>query len=136
MYGNTSYNQQIYSKLVQKEDEHPVLASLVERCLKEVDWGEKTKIQTSWNNRCSEAIQSVADLNPYLPSVVDGEEIPAIHAVAWIDGSRGGFDCRPKLFDGVSKSWKLCDTGSMVTVIKRAKDDKIDYSKVLQAHLY
>ena len=65
---------------------------------------------------------------------MDGQEVPAVHAVAWVNGSRGGgFDCRPKVFDGVSKSWKLCDTGSMVTVIKRDKDDKIDYSKVLQA---
>ena len=75
----------------------------------------------------------IADINPYLPNVSAGEVIPAVHAVAWVDGSRGGFDCRPKLFDGVSKSWKLCDTGSMVTVVKRVPEDKIDHSTVLQA---
>ena len=133
MYGHQPYSGQIYSKLIEDKPNQPVLASLVERCLKEVDWGERQKIQSHWTNRCSQAISQIADSNPYLPSVVAGQEVPAVHAVAWVDGSRGGFDCRPKLFDGISKTWKLCDTGSMVTVVKRSKDDKKDFSRVLQA---
>ena len=47
-------------------------------------------------------------------------------------GSKG-LDCRPRVFDGISKSWKLCDTGSMVTVVRKTENDKVDDSKMLQA---
>ena len=50
-----------------------------------------------------------------------------------ISKTERGFDCRPQLFDGVSKTWKLCDTGSMLTVIKRSPDDVLDKSRLLQA---
>ena len=112
MYGNTSSYGQIYSKLIQDKPDQPVLASLVGRCLTE-DLQEKQKIQDRWKSMCSEAIDQIAEHNPYLPDVIAGEEIPAIDAVAWVQGSRGGFDCRPKLYDGVSKSWKLCDMGNL-----------------------
>ena len=82
MYGNHNNNREIYAKIVQNE-QHPVLASLVERSLKqEVDWGEKQKLQQSWSVRVNEAIQSVADVNPYLPAVADGQGVPAVQAVA------------------------------------------------------
>ena len=46
MYGNSNYNREIYSKIVQIEPDQPVLASLVEQCLKEVDWGGKQSIHS------------------------------------------------------------------------------------------
>ena len=134
MYGNQVDTRKIYNQVIKPETEQPVLASLVERCLKsEVDWGERSEIQNSWSIRCAQAVDSIADYNPYLRDPVAGEEIPALEAVAWVQGTHRGFDCRPKVFDGESKSWKLCDTGSMVTVIKKSKEDKRDYNKILQA---
>ena len=122
MYGNNINNQRnTYLKLVKNEPEEPVLASLVERCLNQEDWGGKEKVQRTWKDRLKVAIDSVVDINPYLADVEEGQEIPAVDAVAWVKGSRGGFDCRPKLYDGVSKTWKLCDTGSMVTCKENSK---------------
>ena len=110
-----------------------MLSSLVERSLTdEVDWGDpKIKVRNDWNEKISQALDRIASVNPYLPDVPIGEEIAAIDAASW--KATRGVDCRPKLYDGVSKSWKLCDTGSMCTVIKRSPEDVIDSSKVLQA---
>ena len=92
-------NSEKYSKFISSINEEPVLASLLERCRKnEIDWGEKVQIQNSWSRRVAESVNSIATVNPYLSGIDSGDEIPAISAVAWVKGSYGGLDCRPKLF--------------------------------------
>ena len=98
MYGDQKFNGEIYSKIVQYEDNQPVLSSLVERCLKEVDWGEKQKIQQSWSIRCADAIQQIAEVNPFLPDLVEGEEILNFLANSKIN-------CLRKLDLGGNPSW-------------------------------
>ena len=93
MYGDSTNKVNTYSSVVKREPESPELSSLVEQCHRnEVDWGDKLKIQESWSASCTAAITQIADLNPYLPEVIAGEEIPAVQAVAWVKGTRGGFD--------------------------------------------
>ena len=107
-----------------------MLSTLVERCLNSEN---KSEIQNDWNRRVAEEINEIASINPYLPDLPIGEEIQALEAVAWVNGPRRGVDCRPKVFDGQSRTWKLCDSGSMVTVIKKGPDDILDQSRILQA---
>ena len=134
MYANNLQNSQIYSKfLFNNKEEQPVLASLLEQCRKsEVDWGDKSQIQKVWSARVTESINAIASDNPYLPSMVDGEVVASLDAVGHQDGARG-FDCRPRVFDSLSSSWKLCDTGSMISVVKKSPTDKLDSTKILQA---
>ena len=128
MYNNP-YQSEKYKELYSiQEEQIPVLASLIEQSPKL----GKQSVQNSWNDAVSSAVQSIADYNPYTPLVQEGAEVLAVDAVAWVQGSQN-LDCRPRLFDGASKTWKLCDTGSMVSVVKRSQSDKIDPSKVLQA---
>ena len=136
LYNNDfiDYNQEkIYTKVLSSinKKETDELPSLIERCRGQVS-SVKIKIQESWSNRIKNQLAAVAGDNPYLPSVSAGEEISALDAVAWVQGSRG-LDTRPKLFDNASKSWKMCDTGSMVTVVKKGQGDKIDKTKILEA---
>ena len=134
MYSNTNnaVNKKIYSQFISsiEESDVPVLASLVEQC-QGLEVKEKQKVQELWNLKLAESIEPVAADNPYLPDIV-GEEVAALAAVAWTKGSRG-VDCRPKVYDSVSKSWKLCDTGSMVTAVKKGPHDKLDETRYLQA---
>ena len=130
MYNNT-YDS--FGKIYQKafkinEEEKPVLSSIAERCpIKEVDWGS----QQDWNQKVAESIASIVDVNPYLSVLEPGTEVLAVDATSL--GALSGLDCRPKIYDSISKTWKLCDTGSMLTVVKKGQEDKIDKSKVLQA---
>ena len=133
MYNNThDTNEKIYTKMFKvNPEEKPVLASLAERCPPdEVDWGGKP--QEIWNVKVAESIAAIANVNPYLPDLKPGEDILAVEAASHPPGFRG-VDCRPKVFDAKSKSWKMCDTGSMITVIKKSQDDKIDKTRVLKA---
>ena len=130
MYHDTFENYgKIYQKAIKiNEEEKPVLSSIAERCpIEEVDWGSP---QEKWNQKVSECIASIVDVNPYL-SIEPGTEVLAVDATSL--GALSGLDCRPKIFDGVTKTWKLCDTGSMITVVKKGPEDKIDKNKVLQA---
>ena len=61
-----------------------------------------------------------------------GQEVDPWDVIAWVEGARN-VDCRPKVFDGQSKTWKLCDSGSMVTVIKKGPNDILDESRMLKA---
>ena len=123
---NDDLNGKIYSKRFKlNSEERPILSSIAERCPKEeVDWGN---VQERWNSKVAESISAIAEVNPYL-NLSPGVEILGVDAASW-DSSLRGLDCRPKLFDGVSKTWKLCDTGSMITVIKKGQEDKIDKTK-------
>ena len=135
MYSNNpSGNKKIYSQFVSsiesEEIEVPILASLVEQC-RSLEVSQKEKVQQNWSERIFSELEPIAADNPYLPDIT-GEEVSALEAIAWTRGSRG-VDCRPKIFNGISKSWMLCDTGSMVTAVKRGPDDKLDESRYLQA---
>ena len=52
------------------------------------------------------------------------ESLPAFMALDWEVGALG-VDMRPHVFDGVSKTWHLIDSGSQVTVIKPDPGDKV-----------
>ena len=107
MYNNNTYEgQKIYSKTFNlNQEERPVVASFAEQCPKqEVDWG--LKAQEIWNVKVAESIASIAQVNPYLPDLPVGEEILGVDAASWVPNFRS-VDCRPKLFDNNSKSWKM-----------------------------
>ena len=125
------HDDKIYSKYINKNKEvESVISSVVERCPKdEVDWGIS---RSEWEIAVSQALEQAAPINPYLQNLPIDEEIYALDAIAWVKGSQN-VDCRPKVYDGVTKSWKLLDTGSAVTVIKKGPEDKIDESRSLQA---
>ena len=59
-------------------------------------------------------------------------EISASEAVDWPDGFLG-VDLRPKLFDNVTKSWRLLDTGAMLSVVPPQPGDVQSDSIVLEA---
>ena len=133
MYNNKTNDEirQIYTKnfRIDREEKPVVLASITERCPKqEVDWG---RVQSDWSDEVTKCIDSIAEVNPYL-DLSPGVEVLGVDAASW-DPSVRGLDCRPKLFDANSQSWKLCDTGSMITVVRKGQDDKIDVNKKLQA---
>ena len=136
LFYDTFYAEQddgkIYSKIINSIEETeyptPILSSLIERCQN----SDKTEIQKEWSLWVGNQLNEVASVNPYSEYVEVGEEITPTDAVAWVDGTRN-VDCRPKVFDGVTKTWKLCDSGSMVTVIKKGPNDIIDKTRVLQA---
>ena len=126
MYNNKTNDEirQIYTKnfRIDREEKPVVLASITERCPKqEVDWG---RVQSDWSDEVTKCIDSIAEVNPYL-DLSPGVEVLGVDAASW-DPSVRGLDCRPKLFDANSQSWKLCDTGSMITVVRKGQDDKID----------
>ena len=127
MYSDTSQDAKIYSTFVQDQPEESVVSSLAEQ-----SQNSRSQIQNRWNAQIAAVISQIADENPYLPDLEPGQEMPAVEAARFVQGTRG-VDCRPRLFDGISRSWKLCDTGSMLTVIKKTENDVLDKSKVLQA---
>ena len=117
------HDDKIYSKYINKNKEvESVISSVVERCPKdEVDWGIS---RSKWEIAVSQALEQAAPINPYLQNLPIDEEIYALDAIAWVKGSQN-VDCRPKVYDGVTKSWKLLDTGSAVTVIKKVPKTKL-----------
>ena len=128
MYHDT-LDTKIYSQVLNtNQEESPILSSLVERCRNP---DQKQLAQIDWNQRVSHAVSSIVEVNPYLANTEYGEEVVAGSAIAWLRGRNA--DCRPKLFDGITQTWKLCDTGSMVTVVKRGSEDKVDKTKILKA---
>ena len=127
MYTDTS-SENTYSKFLYKQpEENPVVSSIVEQSPI-----SRSQIQENWNIQIASIVDQIAEVNPYLPNVEIGQELTAPEAIAWVKGSRN-LDCRPKLYDGESKSWKLCDTGSMITVIRKSPGDKLDETRFLQA---
>ena len=123
---NGKYKKFLYNNI----EEKPVLATLVERCRNNSE--ARSQIQSEWNSLVVQALTPIAADNPYLDEFSAGDEVSAIVASTHPPGSKG-LDCRPRVFDGISKSWKLCDTGSMVTVVRKTENDKVDDSKMLQA---
>ena len=131
MYNNDMNNEK-YKIFLINEEKTPVLATLVERCRNQSDF-ERNQIQSAWNLKVQQELFPVAADDPYLvDGFKAGGEVSALVASSQSPGSRG-LDCRPKFFDGITTTWKLCDTGSMITVVRKSQDDKIDKNKKLQA---
>ena len=89
-------------------------------------WYQKYSLDESFDKPNGRAKQN-------LPKYQLGEEVSFVDAVAWVQGAQGNLDIRPKHFDKHAKKWRLCDTGSMVTVIQKSPHDKIDPTRSLQA---
>ena len=101
----------------------PSLASISE------EWGQyphKPVCQISWDNSIKEAIENIVDINPYVIHKKAGEEISAIEAINWIKGQYGQVDFRPKIYDNITKSYTLCDTGAMISCVPKEPGDKLD----------
>ena len=78
-------------------------------------WGPypfKPKCQRIWDSQVSDIANKIALVNPYIQHKNPGEEIAAIDAVNWVNGQFGQVDFRPKLYDNITKSHILCDTGA------------------------
>ena len=126
MYNNRC-NDRIYPNIFKERNlDSSTISSIVERCPKqEVDWGLVTP-QARWHTKYSlgngyDKPNGVREPEPPDGAPQPGEEVLGVNAIAWVRNSN--LDCRPKLFDKASQSWKLCDSGSMVTVIKKSETD-------------
>ena len=101
--------------------------------ISEVTWNQypfKPKCQTDWENEVTNAINSIASDNPYLNDNI-GDEIDAITAVNWINGAYGQ-DCRPKLYDSMTKAYYLLDTGAMTSCLPKQEGDKLNPTAILK----
>ena len=61
-----------------------------------------------------------------------GEEVPALAAINYRQGAFG-LDIRPKVFDKLTNSWTLLDSGSSVTCTPRLPSDSEDHNFKLKA---
>ena len=79
--------------------------------------------QIEFERQVSQAVQNIAEDNPFLS--VEAGEISAIDAIKHVPGSYG-LDIRPKVFDNITQSWILLDSGSCVTCTTKKPGDSID----------
>ena len=96
-------------------------------------WGihpTKPLSQVAFERLVVAAVSPIAGDNGFLPD--PPAEISAAEAIVWPDGHRG-HDARPKLFDKVSNSWRLMDTGASVSVVPPEEGDKVDSTTLLEA---
>ena len=56
-------------------------------------------------------------VDPNEPKTKIGDEISAVEYVNWVN--QNGQDCRPKLFDNITKSYIRFDTGAMICCVRR-----------------
>ena len=87
-------------------------------------WYQKYSLDSGFTNADPVVEKNLFD------DIAVGEEVAAIEAV-----SQGMFagDIRPKVFDKISQSWTLCDSGSVITCIPRKPEDSIDPSVRLRS---
>ena len=108
------------------ENEPDISISLNQASISEV-WGEypfKPKCQTQWDKEVSEISTKIAEVNPYLKFKLPGEEISAVEAVNW--NNQELIDFRPKIYDSITKTYILCDTGAMISCVPKKSSDKLD----------
>ena len=89
------------------------------------NWSVYTKKPVSqhhWESMVQEALEPIAEDNPY-QMLYPNEEISAISAVNFKPGSFG-LDVRPKVYDNLTKTWTLLDSGSCVTCVPKKPGDK------------
>ena len=95
--------------------------------ISENQWNQypfKPVCQQQWDQQISEIMSQIAEDNPYR-NILIGDEISASEFINWIKGSYGQ-DCRPKLYDNITKSYILWDTGAMTCCIPKSAGDKIN----------
>ena len=83
----------------------------------------------SWDKLVLAAIERASQVNPYLADLPLGSVVPAVEACNW----QGNNDVRPRLWDQASKSFRLIDSGSMISATKKLPSDKEDNSFKLVA---
>ena len=96
-------------------------------------WGPypfKPVCQVQWDQTVTEAVDKIAEDNPYL-SYKPGDEVSALEFINWINGAYGQ-DIRPKLFDNITKSYVLFDTGAMKSCVPKLPSDKINKNFTLR----
>ena len=89
-------------------------------------WGQyphKPICQELWDKSVADSLDLIATDNPYL-SYNSGDEISALEFVNWINGAYGQ-DCRPKIWDNITKSYILFDTGAMKCCVPKQPSDKV-----------
>ena len=87
-------------------------------------YSRKPVAQSQWEQAIAESVEVIAEDNPYM-SFVSGQEVSAIDALNFRPGSYG-LDVRPRIFDKISKTWTLLDTGSCLTCTPKKPGDKLD----------
>ena len=110
------------------ENEPDISTYIPQATISEI-WGQyphKPVCQVEWDKAVSDISDNVAELNPYVKFKKPGEEISAVEAINWTKNQFGQVDFRPKIYDSVTKTYTLCDTGAMISCIPREKGDKLD----------
>ena len=101
-------------------------------------WGEypfKPQCQKQWDQKIKNISLQIADLNPYLKFKKPGDEILAVEAVNW-NFSQEQMDFRPKIYNNLSKSYILCDTGAMISCVPKENSDKLNPKTKLKTQFY
>ena len=78
------------------------------------------------------ASEVASAVNPFHSDLPFGEVVPTVDAVGWSRGQRN-CDIRPRLKDESTGTFRLIDSGSMITAAMRGPDDKVDDSVRLVA---
>ena len=71
------------------------------------------------------------DKNQHEPKVKSSQKVSAMEYINWIRGFSNQ-DCRPKIFDSITKKFMLFDTGAMTCCLPKEKGDKIDKNCILR----
>ena len=122
---NISKEEKIYHPLINYEKEEPLISQVVEpefNLSSKLVWGSypaKPVAQSEWEMQVAAAVAPVASDDPFEP-FPEPSVVSASEAMSWIPGSKG-LETRPRLFDGITKTHMLCDTGSMVSIIPKKK---------------
>ena len=115
------------------ENEPDITISSNQASISEV-WGDypfKPQCQKQWDEKIKCISSRIAELNPYLPTKKPGDEISAVEALNWND-KQEQMDFRPKIYDNITKSYILCDTGAMISCIPRTSSDILNPSTKLK----
>ena len=138
LYNNNIANEaNTYNPLISYESEEPIISSIVEQQFdlqSKLVWGSypaKPVAQQQWEMQVAAAVAPVAEDDPFKP-FPEPSVVSASEAMNWVPGSKG-LETRPRLFDGVTKTHMLCDTGSMVSIFPRTEQDKLSKSCILRA---
>ena len=71
------------------------------------------------------ALEVAQAVNPFLSDLPYGEVVPTVDAVDWFKGQRN-CDIRPRLKDDSTGTFRLIDSGSMITATMKGPGDVID----------
>ena len=88
-------------------------------------WYQKYSVGEQYESSSSVCNKAIGTLKP-----IEEVEVSALDAVAqgWLEE-----DVRPKLYDKITNTWTLCDSGSVVTCIPRQPGDVMDHSIKLRS---